>query len=221
MIFNIFWWHGRQEGPLLKVEGVQSSRSVTLPEDLALMYSKNNLSPRAIIDRIIMKYNQSFKLIGCSNDFARRNCSNDQLLSFELNMNSFDFWPGKVCPARQYFAPQSVWSRPKFMGKDDCVDESNYFPAPWYDLVRDLTRLMDVKVHKSRECQGAYNIGSFVWQGSTIIDILVSCFFAASYRAWALRPLFSAFWCLGQNLPHIDIFYMKKFTNCTSNSVFF
>ena len=90
-------------------------------------------------------------------------------------MNSFDFWPGKVCPARQYFAPQSVWSRPKFMGKDDCVDESNYFPAPWYDLVRDLTRLMDVKVHKSRECQGAYNIGSFVWQGS-IIDILVSCF---------------------------------------------
>ena len=137
-----------------------------------------------------MKYNQSFKLIGCSNDFARRNCSNDQLLSFKLNMNSFDFWPGKVCPARQYFAPQSVWSRPKFMGKDDCVDESNYFPAPWYDLVRDLTRLMDVKVHKSRECQGAYNIGSFVWQALLLTSWCLVTFAAPTkqsyHRPWGL-----------------------------------
>ena len=147
--------------------------------------------------------------------------SNNQLLSFELNMNSFDFWSGKVCPARQYFAPQSVWSRPKFMGKDDCVDESNYFPAPWYDLVRDLTRLMDVKVHKSRECQGAYNIGSFVWQGSTIIDILVSCFLCSILSCMGLEASFSLlFWCLGQNLLHIDTFFNEKITNFTSNSFF-
>lgn len=168
-----------------------------------------------------MKYNQSFKLIGCSNDFARRNCSNDQLLSFELNMNSFDFWPGKVCPARQYFAPQSVWSRPKFMGKDDCVDESNYFPAPWYDLVRDLTRLMDVKVHKSRECQGAYNIGSFVWQGSTIIDILVSCFLCSILSCMGLEASFLCFLMLWPEFAsywHIFIWFF--FTNCTLNSVF-
>ena len=168
-----------------------------------------------------MKYNQSFKLIGCSNDLARKNCSNNQILSFELNMNLFDFWPGKVCPARQYFAPQSVWSRPKFMGKDDCVDESNYFPAPWYDLVRDLTRLMDVKVHKSRECQGAYNIGSFVWQGSTIIDILVSCFLCSILSCMGLEASFLCFFdALARIYFMLTLFCMEKFTNYTSNSMF-